>query len=201
MPPRASDGPRRPGAVTHRPGASTQGRAPGGLGGPSMDAGTRAASIPRTMTGQPGRSPATRALLHDLGRGDPAGLQSERAPGATDPPTAPAHHRRPALIGEPGAPPFTRGIHPTGYRGRLWTMRMFAGFGSAEDTNARFRAAPRRRPDRPLDRLRHAHPVRLRHRRRRRPRASSAPAASRSARWPTWRSCSPGSRSTGSAPR
>jgi len=43
-------------------------------------------------------------------------------------------------IGEPGAPPFTRGIHPTGYRGRLWTMRMFAGFGSAEDTNARFRA-------------------------------------------------------------
>ncbi len=43
-------------------------------------------------------------------------------------------------IGEPGGPPFTRGIHPTGYRGRLWTMRMFAGFGSAEDTNARFRA-------------------------------------------------------------
>ena len=43
-------------------------------------------------------------------------------------------------IGEPGSPPFTRGIHPTGYRGRLWTMRMFAGFGSAEDTNARFRA-------------------------------------------------------------
>jgi methylmalonyl-CoA mutase N-terminal domain/subunit len=43
-------------------------------------------------------------------------------------------------IGEPGAPPFTRGIHATGYRGRLWTMRMFAGFGSAEDTNARFRA-------------------------------------------------------------
>jgi methylmalonyl-CoA mutase N-terminal domain/subunit len=42
--------------------------------------------------------------------------------------------------GEPGTPPFTRGIHPTGYRGRLWTMRMFAGFGSAEDTNARFRA-------------------------------------------------------------
>jgi methylmalonyl-CoA mutase N-terminal domain/subunit len=43
-------------------------------------------------------------------------------------------------IGDPGAPPFTRGIHATGYRGRLWTMRMFAGFGSAEDTNARFRA-------------------------------------------------------------
>ena len=41
-------------------------------------------------------------------------------------------------IGYPGVPPFTRGIHPTGYRTRLWTMRMFAGFGSAEDTNQRF---------------------------------------------------------------
>ncbi|HTC86579.1 MAG TPA: methylmalonyl-CoA mutase family protein [Candidatus Acidoferrum sp.] len=43
-------------------------------------------------------------------------------------------------IGLPGEPPFTRGIHPTGYRSRLWTMRMFAGFGAAEDTNARFHA-------------------------------------------------------------
>jgi methylmalonyl-CoA mutase N-terminal domain/subunit len=42
-------------------------------------------------------------------------------------------------VGLPGEPPFTRGIHPTGYRGRLWTMRMFAGFGAAEDTNDRFR--------------------------------------------------------------
>ena len=41
-------------------------------------------------------------------------------------------------VGYPGSPPFTRGIHPTGYRTRLWTMRMFAGFGSAEDTNERF---------------------------------------------------------------
>src|SRR6187401_206261 len=44
-----------------------------------------------------------------------------------------------ALIGFPGEPPFTRGIHPSGYRSRLWTMRMFAGFGAAEDTNSRFR--------------------------------------------------------------
>jgi methylmalonyl-CoA mutase N-terminal domain/subunit len=43
-------------------------------------------------------------------------------------------------IGMPGEPPFTRGIHPSGYRSRLWTMRMFAGFGAAEDTNARFRS-------------------------------------------------------------
>ena len=42
-------------------------------------------------------------------------------------------------IGLPGEPPFTRGVHPNGYRSRLWTMRMFAGFGAAEDTNARFR--------------------------------------------------------------
>ncbi|HVZ77563.1 MAG TPA: methylmalonyl-CoA mutase family protein [Gemmatimonadaceae bacterium] len=39
----------------------------------------------------------------------------------------------------PGAWPFLRGIHPTGYRGKLWTMRQFAGFGSARDTNARFK--------------------------------------------------------------
>jgi len=41
-------------------------------------------------------------------------------------------------LGFPGEFPYTRGIHPTMYRGRLWTMRQFAGFGSAEDTNARF---------------------------------------------------------------
>jgi methylmalonyl-CoA mutase N-terminal domain/subunit len=42
-------------------------------------------------------------------------------------------------IAHPGEFPYTRGIHPTGYRGKLWTMRMFAGFGSAEETNARFK--------------------------------------------------------------
>jgi methylmalonyl-CoA mutase N-terminal domain/subunit len=42
-------------------------------------------------------------------------------------------------IGFPGEYPFTRGIHATGYRGKLWTMRMFAGFGTAEETNARFK--------------------------------------------------------------
>src|SRR5207302_53439 len=41
-------------------------------------------------------------------------------------------------LGAPGEFPFTRGIHPTMYRGRLWTMRQFAGFGSAEDTNQRY---------------------------------------------------------------
>jgi methylmalonyl-CoA mutase, N-terminal domain len=42
-------------------------------------------------------------------------------------------------LGNPGAYPFTRGVHPTGYRGKPWTIRMFAGFGSAEETNERFR--------------------------------------------------------------
>jgi methylmalonyl-CoA mutase, N-terminal domain len=42
-------------------------------------------------------------------------------------------------LGEPGQPPYTRGIHPAMYRDRLWTMRQFAGFGSADDTNRRFR--------------------------------------------------------------
>lgn len=42
-------------------------------------------------------------------------------------------------IGLPGEFPFTRGIHPTMYRGRLWTMRQFAGFGTAEETNKRFK--------------------------------------------------------------
>ena len=42
-------------------------------------------------------------------------------------------------LGVPGTFPYTRGIHPTGYRGKLWTMRQFAGFGSARDTNERFK--------------------------------------------------------------
>src|ERR1700733_5919560 len=42
-------------------------------------------------------------------------------------------------VGFPGEPPYTRGIHATGYRGRMWTMRQFAGFGSAFDTNKRFK--------------------------------------------------------------
>ena len=42
-------------------------------------------------------------------------------------------------LGDPGRFPFTRGIHDTMYRGRLWTMRQFAGFGSAEDTNRRYK--------------------------------------------------------------
>jgi len=42
-------------------------------------------------------------------------------------------------LGAPGEYPYTRGVHPTTHRGKLWTMRMFAGFGTAEETNARFK--------------------------------------------------------------
>ena len=42
-------------------------------------------------------------------------------------------------LGEPGRFPFTRGVYPAMYTGRLWTMRQYAGFGTAEETNARFR--------------------------------------------------------------
>ncbi|HWF33228.1 MAG TPA: methylmalonyl-CoA mutase family protein [Solirubrobacteraceae bacterium] len=68
------------------------------------------------------------------------------------PPGAPgAEHARPSAagdgapdggqdpIGAPGAYPYTRGIHSSMYRGRLWTMRQFAGFGTSEETNERFR--------------------------------------------------------------
>src|SRR4030095_14961889 len=42
-------------------------------------------------------------------------------------------------LGDPGAFPYTRGIHPTGYRGKLWTMRQFSGFGTPEETNERYK--------------------------------------------------------------
>src|SRR5947207_2722436 len=42
-------------------------------------------------------------------------------------------------LGRPGEPPFTRGVYPNMYRGRLWTMRQYAGMATAEETNTRFR--------------------------------------------------------------
>ena len=42
-------------------------------------------------------------------------------------------------LGFPGEYPYTRGVHPTMYRGRFWTMRMFSGFGSAEESNERYK--------------------------------------------------------------
>lgn len=66
-------------------------------------------------------------------------VEEAYGPAAT-PTTSPTDAARPhPRIGEPGAFPYTRGIHRTMYRGRLWTMRQFAGFGSADDTNKRFK--------------------------------------------------------------
>jgi hypothetical protein len=48
----------------------------------------------------------------------------------------PADWNYDTYLGYPGQPPYTRGIHSTGYRGKLWTMRMFSGFASPEETNA-----------------------------------------------------------------
>ena len=64
---------------------------------------------------------------------------------ASNPPRAPVYGPAdaPTLVaggpGEPGQFPFTRGLHPSGYRGRLWTMRQYAGFGNARDSNQRYR--------------------------------------------------------------
>jgi methylmalonyl-CoA mutase N-terminal domain/subunit len=78
---------------------------------PSQDSGTPV----RTLSGEPVGELYTEADL-------PAGI------GGPDDP-----------IGRPGAYPFTRGVYESMYRGRLWTMRQFAGFGTSEETNARFR--------------------------------------------------------------
>ena len=45
----------------------------------------------------------------------------------------------PSRIGKPGEYPYTRGVHPTMHRGKLWTMRQYAGFGTAEQSNHRYR--------------------------------------------------------------
>ena len=51
----------------------------------------------------------------------------------------PADWNEEKYLGFPGEPPYTRGIHATGYRGKLWTMRMFSGFASPEETNQRYK--------------------------------------------------------------
>ena len=66
-------------------------------------------------------------------------IDERYAPGSVQT-TDPADPSKPHVrIGEPGKFPFTRGVHSTMYRSRLWTMRQFAGFGSADDTNRRFK--------------------------------------------------------------
>ena len=62
-----------------------------------------------------------------------APVYTEQALAGLDPPFDPQRD-----LGTPGTFPFTRGIHPTMYRGRPWTMRQYAGFGSAEESNRRY---------------------------------------------------------------
>src|SRR6201994_4006899 len=78
-----------------------------------------------------GMSPERDAPFTTLSAEPVRPLYTERDLPADDP----AH----PAIGLPGQYPFTRGVYPSMYRGRLWTMRQFAGFGTAEETNARFR--------------------------------------------------------------
>ena len=66
----------------------------------------------------------------------PERAKFETTYGASLPPIFDAEGADPGL---PGEPPFTRGVQPTMYRGRLWTMRQYAGFGTAEESNARYR--------------------------------------------------------------
>jgi methylmalonyl-CoA mutase N-terminal domain/subunit len=78
----------------------------------------------------------TPAELRDAGNDPDLGRPRYRF---SPPQTDVAGWEEAADVGLPGEPPYTRGIHANGYRQRLWTMRMFAGFGTAEDTNARFK--------------------------------------------------------------
>jgi methylmalonyl-CoA mutase N-terminal domain/subunit len=90
----------------------------------------------RTTTNAPAAKPAVDPETVTLSgyvveeRYDPKSVPTQDAKDASKP------HAR---IGEPGQFPFTRGVHKTMFRNRLWTMRQFAGFGSADDTNKRFK--------------------------------------------------------------
>ena len=64
-------------------------------------------------------------------------VSSMEVPPLTDPTTLPDFDFN-SRLGHPGEYPYTRGPYPSMYRGRPWTMRQFAGFGTAHDTNARF---------------------------------------------------------------
>jgi methylmalonyl-CoA mutase N-terminal domain/subunit len=72
--------------------------------------------------------------MSDRSKTSPSGLPIEAVYRPAD---APVEYERD--LGDPGAFPFTRGVQPTMYRGRLWTMRQYAGFGTAAQTNRRFR--------------------------------------------------------------
>ena len=95
------------------------------------------------MTGTTGRRPSTSRRKRDVDAETMSGVPVDAVYGPDD--------------GEfPGQYPYTRGPYASMYRSKLWTMRMFAGFGTPEDTNARFKEILRTRRRRPVDRVRHA---------------------------------------------
>ena len=98
-------------------------------------------------------------------------------------------------IGWPGEFPFTRGLYPTGYRGRTWTIRQFAGFGNAAQTNERYKMILAAGGGGLTRGLRHADADGPRLRRPAQRSARSGTAGWRSTRRPTWRCCSPASTS------
>ena len=106
---------------------------------------------------------------------------------------------RPAREPAPGQFPFTRGNFATGYRGRLWTFRQYSGFGTAEESNERYRYLLGQGGTGLSRRARPADPVRLRLRRPGGRRKRSAGSAWPSTPWLMPRSCSTRSRSTRSA--
>src|SRR2546426_11858475 len=118
-------------------------RSRGGAGGGPGD--RRLPAYARHRAGEPASEDAARdrqqgrcrvRRADSLGRGRRGRQVSDRKPvyGPDDWRAEPARE-----LGAPGAFPFTRGVHPSMYRGKLWTMRQYAGFGTAEETNARFR--------------------------------------------------------------
>jgi methylmalonyl-CoA mutase, N-terminal domain len=106
-------------AVSPKPHTHLSGQAHANGAAPANETGAAEGGSFRTLSDEPVRELYTAADL---------------APGAGTGPHPPLDDP----IGLPGEYPFTRGIHPTMYRGRLWTMRQFAGFGTSEETNERF---------------------------------------------------------------
>ena len=96
----------------------------------------------------------------------------------------------------PGSIPYTRGPYASMYRSKLWTMRMFAGFGTADDTNWRFKEIIKSGGDGSVDGIRHADAAWASTRIIRWRWVRSVGAVWRSIRWPTWRICMRGSTST-----
>ena len=81
------------------------------------------------------RGGAGRGRVRDADFTTLSGVEVEPVYGPADEAAVPGFER----IGWPGEFPFTRGLHATGYRGRAWTIRQFAGFGNAEQTNERYK--------------------------------------------------------------